>query len=443
MKTKSIVSIAAALLLSALNSQLSTLFAQGTLTPPGAPAPTMKSLDQIEPRTPISSLPFNITRPGSYYLTTNFTGISGTNGITISSGNVSLDLRGFTLAGAAGALDGILVAGTLTNITIENGIVSGWPGDGVEAANSSGSQFSQLSLTDNGADGLDPGINSIIRHCIADGNTLQGFGGGSDYQCTFDSCTAAGNGNWGFAVKSSSLLVNCDANNNAYDGFFPGSLCTLRDCTAVFNSGDGFNIPFPGSVLVGCASGNNNDYGFQLSDHSTVQNCNASYNNADGINTLYDSAIESCTAGYNQGQGISAGTNCAIIGCASSANAGSSSVGILAGDGCTIKDCVTAANPLNGIVVGNACFLEHNLCKSNGGGGATDGGILCNGSENRVDENHLTDNNRNGLYLAATNNTVIRNSAKGNTTNYSVGVNNDIGPIGSAATSTSPWANLQ
>jgi len=31
-------------------------FAQGPLTPPGTPAPTMKSLDQIEPRTPIASL---------------------------------------------------------------------------------------------------------------------------------------------------------------------------------------------------------------------------------------------------------------------------------------------------------------------------------------------------------------------------------------------------
>ena len=41
------------------NSQLSTSIAQVTLTPPGAPAPTMRTLDQIEPRTPISSVPGN------------------------------------------------------------------------------------------------------------------------------------------------------------------------------------------------------------------------------------------------------------------------------------------------------------------------------------------------------------------------------------------------
>src|ERR1700722_17008335 len=66
MKTRHFVSLVTALLLSAFSFQFSA-FSQGSLTPPGAPAPTMLTLSQIEPRTPISSLPFNITRPGSYY----------------------------------------------------------------------------------------------------------------------------------------------------------------------------------------------------------------------------------------------------------------------------------------------------------------------------------------------------------------------------------------
>ena len=48
---KRLLKLAALALLSTLNSQLSTCLAQGSLTPPGAPAPTMKSLAQIEPRT--------------------------------------------------------------------------------------------------------------------------------------------------------------------------------------------------------------------------------------------------------------------------------------------------------------------------------------------------------------------------------------------------------
>ena len=52
--------------LSTINYQPSTCFAQGPLAPPGPPGPTMKTLDQIEPRTPISSLPFTISASGSY-----------------------------------------------------------------------------------------------------------------------------------------------------------------------------------------------------------------------------------------------------------------------------------------------------------------------------------------------------------------------------------------
>src|ERR1700733_12219713 len=107
-------SLAAAALLSTLNPQLSTVFAQGSLTPPGAPAPTMRSLAQIEPRTPISSLPYTITEPGSYYVTTNLTGVSGSDGITIIFlpviENVTVDLNGFTLTGVPGSHNGIHAA---------------------------------------------------------------------------------------------------------------------------------------------------------------------------------------------------------------------------------------------------------------------------------------------------------------------------------------------
>src|ERR1017187_10928658 len=72
--------IALALLaLATLNSQLSTVSAQGSLTPPVVPGTTMKALDQIEARTAITntSTLVTITQSGSYYLTHNITVTAG------------------------------------------------------------------------------------------------------------------------------------------------------------------------------------------------------------------------------------------------------------------------------------------------------------------------------------------------------------------------------
>lgn len=67
-------------------------FGQGSLIPPAPPSPTMRTLAQLEVRTPISSAPFTITEAGSYYLTTNLT-ISAGNAITIAASGVTLDFE--------------------------------------------------------------------------------------------------------------------------------------------------------------------------------------------------------------------------------------------------------------------------------------------------------------------------------------------------------------
>jgi len=93
--------LCAALLLSTLNSQLSHCFAQCSLAPPGAPGPTMKSLDQVEARTAITnSGAVTISQSRSYHLTRNITVSSG-GAIAINSDDVTLDLNGFTISSTA------------------------------------------------------------------------------------------------------------------------------------------------------------------------------------------------------------------------------------------------------------------------------------------------------------------------------------------------------
>jgi hypothetical protein len=105
-------------------------FSQGQLNPPTAPTPTMKSLDQIEARTPISAAPFTISSPGSYYLTQNLSVTTG-NAITITANGVTLDLNGFTISSTASPAGGTGVLLSNANsfgnsdITILNGHIKG------------------------------------------------------------------------------------------------------------------------------------------------------------------------------------------------------------------------------------------------------------------------------------------------------------------------------
>src|SRR5438876_2996841 len=101
----------------------------GPLDPPGPPAST---LPQVEPRIPISIVPFTINSSGSYFMTKNLTNNSG-DGIIVLADDVTIDLNGFTLAGVPGAYSGISEGGTPTprkHWTIRNGTIRGFPFSG-------------------------------------------------------------------------------------------------------------------------------------------------------------------------------------------------------------------------------------------------------------------------------------------------------------------------
>ncbi len=169
-------------LLSCFGLQTSS-FAQGNLTPPGAPGPTMKSLDQIEPRTPVDAAhtpgnagaEFIISQPGSYYLATNLFGVNGKDGIYIITNNVTLDLNGFTYFGASGAPNGgiFMPNSSVTSVTVRNGMISGWTN--ISAVNCLGRNviFEHLSVSSNGS-GVFCAGGALIKDCLFSGNASFG-----------------------------------------------------------------------------------------------------------------------------------------------------------------------------------------------------------------------------------------------------------------------------
>jgi hypothetical protein len=92
--------------------------------------------------------------------------------------------------------------------------------------------------------------------------------------------------------------------------------------------------------------------------------------------------------------------------------------------------------------------IDNTLIGNDAGSSGNVASIFIEGSNNRIESNHIT-NNIGGFGIDVfntvtdTNNIIIKNSVIGSgANNYSIAPNNDFGPIGTATNSTSPWANF-
>ena len=290
MKTKSrhLILTLALLALSTLNSQLSTAFAQGSLTPPGQPAPTMKTADQIysklDPRTIVNSANtpgnsgnlFIISQPGSYYLTTNLTVSSGT-GIAIHANNVTLDLNGFALKGMSGSFYGITIQDPITNITVLNGTISGFLDagiyDGSPSPKSRNLVFERLNVSDCGF-GIEDA--SIVRNCNFENNSVAGID--TQIGCSVMECFFQKNG-CGIQLSSASgckVIGNTCVGNGVGIGMIAGA-CNNRveDNQVTASSSAGISVDgdcFNNIIIKNSVSGNgaNNYAGAGISSNENV-----------------------------------------------------------------------------------------------------------------------------------------------------------------------------
>jgi hypothetical protein len=412
-------------------------FAQGSLNPPGAPAPTMKSLAQVEPRTPIASLPFIISQPGSYYLVTNLTDIAGTNGITVNTDNVTIDLSGFTLSGSGGTFfsgSGIYTGLTpRKNLTVRNGTVRRWGAYGIGGVFLSSGHFENVHVSENGNDGIVAGENCVIR-----------------------GCTAQTNGSVGIVARQGSVIIGCAAISNNFYGIQLLDNGVVDNCTASFNQDIGI-IGGKGGTVRGCSAWGNGSAGILVDVNSTVVDCTANTNGQTGfyqrgIHAEVHCTISRCTAIGNYNEGIFARDGSTVESCTVALNV---TDGIKAGIGSTVRHCTTRANQDDGIEASTDCLIHENHGSNNGQGTATGAGVHITGVGNRVEGNSTVFNKR-GFIIDAGANLVIRNSARLNTTNYVIVAGNNVGPIvlapasgaisgstgGAGVGSTDPWANI-
>jgi len=283
-KTKSTL-LAAAYAVTLLTSVHST-FAQGSLTPPGgAPAPVMKSLAQVEPRTPISSVPYTISAPGSYYLTTNVSSVS--NAITIAASGVTLDLSGFTIdSTAANSVIGgaaIFISGVISDISIYNGHIRG----GV-TNNGSGS-FSGPGF----AYGIVGGscVNVLVSHVSVSACFHEGiyFGAANS---VVEFCTVRTVGGTGITA---SIVKSCWANDCGSKGI-SGEQVSDSSGRQVGNPGYGIQAV----TALNCYGSSNSGIGISS---STALNC---YGSSSSGSALVATTANNCTGTRAGGTAIQA-----------------------------------------------------------------------------------------------------------------------------------------
>jgi len=467
-------------------------WAQGNLTPSGAPAPTMKSLDQIEARTAITNTISLVTiaQSGSYYLTHNLT-VSTGDAIDITTNNVTLDLNGFTISSTAASSTGVAIllgsSSALRNVTILNGFIkSGTTNNGLNVYAGSGfnygisfnAQPTMVSVRDVTVSGcLQAGIYLTQNGSLVENCKVLSTGGMGIYATTVRQCVVRDCGNGAIQCEGAydcsgettslnvvytivgSVVQNCSGTcvngyaisgttvNNcsgvAY-GAGVGIYATVaNNCSGTSSSGAGLVIvesahDCTGSCPAGTGIELNNRYG-------VLHDCTAKSSTV-GIDMGIYATIINCAAIGNNSNGVVAGQSCVIRGCTVNANGGSSGtngIGIIAGIRTTIEDCIVIDNRNDGILAaGDSSILNNHV--SHNGVGVTSAGIHTSGSGSRIEGNQLRDNNGYGIKSdgGANADIIIRNLAGANSINYQPSNGSYFGPVQTPVNATNVLGNL-
>jgi len=289
---KTILALTAPLL--ALCILPTALLAQGSLTPPGAPAATMKSLDQIyaklDARIPItnSASLVTIAQPGSYYLTGNLT-VSTGDGIDINTNNVTLDLNGYTIASTAATAigAGIDLNSGWSDITLCNGHIRGAVTNNGSGVYGGGGFTTGITFSGNTP------MNVLVSRVSVSGCRYYGINLNAGSSTVVEACTVRAVGSYGIYA---STVKHCSALDCGSYAIFGD---TISDSSGQ-SSGSSYGI-YANNTALNCYGQSSSGYGIYAS--ITALNC---YGQSSSGYGLYSVTAQNCCGVSSTSIGLSA-----------------------------------------------------------------------------------------------------------------------------------------
>ncbi len=318
----------------------------GPMTPPpGAPGATMKTLVEVEPRTAINATNtpgdadsvYRITQPGSYYLTGDLVGAAGKHTVQIESGDVTIDLNGFSMrgVGAGGRAfgdHGIDELPSLRGVRIMNGSVVDHT-YGVSSSHIHGLSIENVSFS-NGYAGVSATGTVTIRDCTFSGFTGSGAdldgAGATVRNCSFISC--------GLGLYASGTLAQG---------------CFVRSCT------DGISM-YAGAV-IDCVVEGSADEAISLNYGSSAVRCIVT-GGTTGIECIAArTSVRECSVQNVTGDAIRVGVGPATVTENTARLAGSAGIRVLVGATRVHVEGNTGTDNLTGVyIAGTDCTIVRN-----------------------------------------------------------------------------------
>jgi hypothetical protein len=423
-------------------------FAQGGINPQGGPGETMRSLEQIEPRTPYSqeNADSGDDMIGHTYLTEDITLKSE----TLVRG--TLDLNGYGIYPDNSFSDDAALYGN-TKIVVRNGEIRGFDvGIRIDAAAQVPAQlavienvtFTNIDVSGIQAAGSRAFDKILIRDCQFIGNVFSTagiallrvttavidnchFNAAPEHPEQFDSETSSsGDGIiLGDNSLSHSRQVNVTVKNSSVNGAGSQGLeidfytntdghitienCSFTDCrtagvsndfvftpmtvidsVAANNGGIGFFTNGP-ATFRGCTARNNGLDGFRGNGFTTYTNCVAQDNGDEGFQDNAGVLINNCESSFNKGDGYNVGVRSQIIDSKATWNIGT---GFVVGSRSRISGCTASAN-------GKSNSRTGNTANTSSDGAST-------GNDCMIIDSSFTDNRRAGLSVGGSNGLVDR-----------------------------------